>query len=177
MSGSYVCIPQKRNCYFQNKILMFCLPVSTLIYLWEIYLFPGSFCLFCCREICGPILGIFISLTGRWTWKLGLRPRNSQKRNTEMGLSLQCSRKGCEVYFCKFVDNFLFQCNSKKSSSGKEEVMAKFLWSKYHENKSRLTKPPHRDTLREGEISCDTNTNCTSDEVAWNSFIESVHFK
>jgi hypothetical protein len=26
-------------------------------------IFPGSVCLFCCREICGPILGIFKSLT------------------------------------------------------------------------------------------------------------------
>jgi hypothetical protein len=25
----------------------------------EIYIFPGSVCLFCCREICGPILGLF----------------------------------------------------------------------------------------------------------------------
>jgi hypothetical protein len=31
---------QKWNCYFQNRIIMFCLPVSTLIYLWETYMFP-----------------------------------------------------------------------------------------------------------------------------------------
>jgi hypothetical protein len=73
---------QKWNCYFQNRIIMFCLPVPTLIYLWEIYIFPGSVCLFCCREICGPILRIYKSLTDTWIWKLGLRPRNSQKRNT-----------------------------------------------------------------------------------------------
>jgi hypothetical protein len=24
--------------------------VPTLIYLWEIYIFPGSVCLFCCRK-------------------------------------------------------------------------------------------------------------------------------
>ncbi len=35
---------QKWNCNFQNRILMFCLPVPTLIYLWEIYIFPGSVC-------------------------------------------------------------------------------------------------------------------------------------
>jgi hypothetical protein len=29
--------------------------VSTLIYLLEIHIFPGSVCLFWCREICGPI--------------------------------------------------------------------------------------------------------------------------
>ncbi len=38
---------QKWNCYFQNRIMMFCLPVPTLIYLWEIYIFPGSVHLFC----------------------------------------------------------------------------------------------------------------------------------
>ncbi len=34
------------------------------------------------QEICGPILEIYQSLTDTWMWKLGLRPRNSQKRNT-----------------------------------------------------------------------------------------------
>ncbi len=73
---------QKWNCYFQNRIIMFCLPVPTLIYLWEIYIFPGLACLFCRREICGLILGIYKWLTVTWMWKLRLRPRNSQKRNT-----------------------------------------------------------------------------------------------
>ncbi len=83
---------QKWNCSFQNRIITFCFPVPkipTLIYLWEMYIFPGSVCLFCCREICGPILGIYKSLTDTWMWKLGLRLRNSQKRNTKMGFSLQ----------------------------------------------------------------------------------------
>ncbi len=53
---------------------MFCLPVPTLIYLREIYIFSGSVCLFCCREICGQILGIYKWLTDTWMWKLGLRP-------------------------------------------------------------------------------------------------------
>ncbi len=30
---------QKWNCYFQNRIIMFCLPVPTLIHLWEIYIY------------------------------------------------------------------------------------------------------------------------------------------
>ncbi len=71
---------QKWICYFQNR--MFCLPVPTLIYLWEINIFPVSVCLFCCREICRPILGKYKSLTVTWMWKLGLRLCNSQKRNT-----------------------------------------------------------------------------------------------
>ncbi len=29
---------QKWNCYFQNRIILFCLPVHTLVYLWEIYM-------------------------------------------------------------------------------------------------------------------------------------------
>jgi hypothetical protein len=36
---------------------------------------------FLLEEICGPILGIYKSLTDTSMWKLGLRPRNSQKRN------------------------------------------------------------------------------------------------
>ncbi len=65
--------------YFQNRIIMFCLLISTLIYQWEIYIFPGSVCLFCCSQICGLILGKYKSLTGTWMWKLRLRPRNSRK--------------------------------------------------------------------------------------------------
>ncbi len=81
---------QKWNFYFQNRILMFCLAVPTLIYLWEIYIFPGSVCLFCCREIPGPVLGIYISLSDTWMWNLGLMPRNFQKRNRSNWFSLQC---------------------------------------------------------------------------------------
>ncbi len=68
-----------------------------LIYLWEIYIFPESVCLFCCSQICGLILGIYKSLTNTWLLKLGLRPRNSQKRNTEMGFSLLCTNKYCTL--------------------------------------------------------------------------------
>jgi hypothetical protein len=78
---------QKWNCYFQIRIIMFCLPVPTLIYLWEIYIFPGSVSLFCCRKICGPILGIYKSLTDTWMWKKGLRSSNSWKRNTYIGFA------------------------------------------------------------------------------------------
>ncbi len=82
---------QKGNCYFQKWNYNVLSPSSyTLIYLWYIFKFPESVCLFFCREIYEPILGIYKSLTDTSMWKLGLRPCNSQKRNTEMGFSLQC---------------------------------------------------------------------------------------
>jgi hypothetical protein len=92
---------QKWNCYFQNRIIMFCLPVPTLKYLWEIYIFPGYVCLFCCRKICVPILGIYKSLTDTWIWKLGLRPRNSQKRNTK------CDFPCSAVYYSVYVNELV----------------------------------------------------------------------
>ncbi len=36
--------PEMKLCSLQNRIIMFCLPIPTLIYLLEIYIFPGSFC-------------------------------------------------------------------------------------------------------------------------------------
>ncbi len=75
MSGSHWCIPRNESeqpPYFQNRIIMFCFSIPALIYLWEIYIFPGLVCLFCCSQICGPILGIYKSLTdtkcGNWDW-------------------------------------------------------------------------------------------------------------
>ncbi len=48
---------QNWNCYFQNRIIMFCLPVPTFIYLWQIYMyiFLGAICLFCCSTDPGNI--------------------------------------------------------------------------------------------------------------------------
>ncbi len=50
--------------------------------------------------VCGPILGISKSLTDTWMWKLGLRPRNSQKI-TKIGFSLQC------VLCCRYAYEIL----------------------------------------------------------------------
>ncbi len=72
----------ERPHYFQNRIIMFCLPFPTVIYLWEVYIFPGSVCLFCSSQICEPILRIYKLLTDTWIRKLELRPCNSQKMNT-----------------------------------------------------------------------------------------------
>ncbi len=44
MSDSDLCIPRnktERPHYFQSRIIMFCLPISTFMYLWAIYIFPG----------------------------------------------------------------------------------------------------------------------------------------
>ncbi len=113
----------KWNCYFQNRIIMFCLPVPTLIYLWEIFLFPRYVCLFCCRKICGPILGINKSLTDIWKWKLGLRPRNSQKRNTLMVFSLQCSWiRGARLIFNYHRSSLSSELWEGKMPSGRRQL-------------------------------------------------------
>ncbi len=45
--------------YFQNIIIMFCLPMFTFMYLWAIYIFPGPVCLLGCSKIgrwsCDPV--------------------------------------------------------------------------------------------------------------------------
>jgi hypothetical protein len=77
MKGRYKCLVpiyiftemKLRNAhprYFQNRIIMFCLTIFTFMYLWAIYIFPGSVCLFCCSQICRLILGIYESLTDTW---------------------------------------------------------------------------------------------------------------
>ncbi len=50
--------------------------MSTFEYLWVVYIFPQSVCLFGCSTIGGPILGIHKSLTEVRVWKLGTRPRS-----------------------------------------------------------------------------------------------------
>jgi hypothetical protein len=48
MSGSDLCTPRNETewpHYFQSRIIMFFIPISTIMYLW-IYIFPGSVCLF-----------------------------------------------------------------------------------------------------------------------------------
>ncbi len=52
---------QKWNCATSFRI-------PTFMYLWAIYIFPGSVYLFGCSKIGGPILGIHKSLTDTWMW-------------------------------------------------------------------------------------------------------------
>ncbi len=54
---------------------------STFIFWWTI-IYSHDRSAYSATGNMWPILGINKSLTDTWTWKLGLRPRNSQKRNT-----------------------------------------------------------------------------------------------
>ncbi len=47
--------------------------ISKFMYLWAIYIFPGSVCLFGCSKIGRLILGLYKSFTDTWMWKLGNR--------------------------------------------------------------------------------------------------------
>jgi hypothetical protein len=66
MSGSVYVFPDMKlqgPRYLQNRIMMFCLPISTFMYLWAIYILPRFPCLFWCSLIGRSILGIYKSLT------------------------------------------------------------------------------------------------------------------
>jgi hypothetical protein len=102
-----------RNCYFQNRIIMFCLPVPTLIYLGEVYIFPGSVCLFCCREICGPILGIYKSLTDTCMWKLGLQGRAIPRKGIHKW-DFPCSVEGVYVETSLEGISFIYLASYKR---------------------------------------------------------------
>ena len=93
----------------------------TLIYLWEIYIFPGSVCLFCCREICGPILGIYKLLSdthecGNWDWDRAISRKGMHNWDFPCSVvyfPLICgaysapeSTFGCMLFFIRHI----FQC-------------------------------------------------------------------
>jgi hypothetical protein len=84
-------IPKIRNKYSQERNCVASVPISIFMCLWAIYIFPCSVCLFCCKKIYGPILGIYKLLTDTRMWTLGLRPRKSFSGNTLMGFLLQCA--------------------------------------------------------------------------------------
>jgi hypothetical protein len=78
---------QKRNCAAS-------VPISTLMCLWAISIFPGSVHIFSCSRIGRPILGKYKSLTDTWMLKLGLRPRNSFSGNICFEFSVLCLCSG-----------------------------------------------------------------------------------
>ncbi len=65
--------------YSQERNCTATVPNPTFMFLWAIYIFC---CLFCCRKIGAPNVGIYRSLTDTWMWKLGLRSRNSFPGNS-----------------------------------------------------------------------------------------------
>ncbi len=75
-------IQKIRNKYSQKRNCTTPVPIHAFVFLWVIYIFPQSVCLFCCKKIGGPIMGVYWSLEDTWIWKLGLRPRNSFSRKT-----------------------------------------------------------------------------------------------
>ncbi len=85
-SNINVCFPsmnsQKWNCYFKNRNIRFCLPVPTLIHLWEIYIYFQDQSAFSAAGKYVDRSWEYKSLKDTWMWKLVLRPHNSQKRNT-----------------------------------------------------------------------------------------------
>ncbi len=73
-------IPKIRNKkkYSQKRNWAASVSIPTFMFYERfIHKFPRSVCLFCCRKIGGPILGMCRSLTDTWMWKLGLRPRRA----------------------------------------------------------------------------------------------------
>ncbi len=73
-------MPKIWSKYSQKRNIRASVPISTFMCLSvsELYI-PTMELPFLLEEICGPILGIYKSLTDTWMWKLGLRPRYSQK--------------------------------------------------------------------------------------------------
>ncbi len=69
--------------YFQNRIIMFCLTIPSLIFLWEIFIFRNRYVYFAAAKYVNPSWKYMNhSQTCTWMWKLRLRPCSSQKRNT-----------------------------------------------------------------------------------------------
>jgi hypothetical protein len=65
------------------------------MFLWAIYLFPWSVCLFCCRTINQQNVEIYRSLVDTWMWKMGLRPHNSFFGITSIQIYVQCGLWVC----------------------------------------------------------------------------------
>ncbi len=69
----YCTVPKFRVMYSQKWNCADSFPVPIFMFLWVIYIFPGSISLFGCRKIDKLILGIYKSPTDTWMWKLGDR--------------------------------------------------------------------------------------------------------
>ncbi len=99
MSGYDIFIPRNETArphYAQNKIIKFCLPISTFMYLGAIYIFPGSICLFGCSQIGRPISG-----------NIEIAHRYSECRNWERGLAVSF----LGIHRSDFRYNVLWECS------------------------------------------------------------------
>ncbi len=102
--------PRKWNC----AVLV---PIPTFMYLWAIYIFPESVCLFSCSKIGRPILGINKSLTDTWMWNW----------ETEIViLSWQYCNETAQFHFWEHINrNQTFILNSHSPSFAVYPKMAK----------------------------------------------------
>ena len=114
---------QKWICYFQNRIIMFCLPDLTLIYLWEIYIFPGSVCIFCCREICGPILGKYTNRSQHLNVEIGTEAAQFPEKEYITGIFLAVqSRRSGSSRLCRL--RFLCRRQAKRKTGAFSSVIS-----------------------------------------------------
>ncbi len=90
------------NEYSQERNCEASVPISTFMCLWAIYILPQSVCLFCCRKICGPILGICKSLTdtcGNWGWGRAISFLEIHK--WDFFCSARTNKEDQAVFFCR----------------------------------------------------------------------------
>jgi hypothetical protein len=105
--------------YFQNRIVMFRLPISTFMYLWAIYIFQGSVSLFCFSQIGRPILGIYKLFTDTWiyNWEWGHTVSYLGIPKSDFWYSAYVPYKGSAIYSHSHLQAHTIKNFMKKVSS------------------------------------------------------------